>query len=265
MHYLDEGPKDAPVMLCVHGNPTWSFYWRELVRAFSDRFRVIVPDHIGCGFSDKPQKWTYRLADHVENLTTLVETLNLQNITLVVHDWGGAIGMGVATAQSKRFSHLVVTNTAAFLSQKIPFSIASVKIPIFGTFAVRGLNGFSRIAAIRAPKNKLSAVAKKGLLLPYNSWANRIATLRFVEDIPLRKSHPSYSTLEKIDLSLQTLSNKPMLICWGDHDFCFTPAFRKIWQERFPEAKVHAWSDVGHYIMEDAPKRVITAMENFLF
>jgi pimeloyl-ACP methyl ester carboxylesterase len=94
MHVLDEGPRDAPVLLCLHGNPTWSFYWRRVVKAFSDRYRVVVPDHIGCGLSDKPQDWPYRLRGHVDNVVRLTETLGLSNVTLVVHDWGGAIGMG---------------------------------------------------------------------------------------------------------------------------------------------------------------------------
>ena len=106
MHYLDEGPKDAPIMLCVHGNPTWSFYWRSLVEHFAGQYRVVVPDHIGCGLSDKPQDWDYRLAQHVGNLQQLVEHLDADDITLVVYDWGGAIGMGVATAQPERFAGL---------------------------------------------------------------------------------------------------------------------------------------------------------------
>ena len=109
MHYLDEGPKDAPVILAVHGNPTWSFYWRALISAFSEEYRVVVPDHIGCGLSDKPQDWPYRLADHISNLEKLVAHLDLQNIILVVHDWGGAIGMGFATENAERISALVIT------------------------------------------------------------------------------------------------------------------------------------------------------------
>ena len=89
MAYLDEGPKDAPVLLMLHGNPTWSFYYRNLVKAFSDRYRVIVPDHLGCGRSDKPANYPYRLENHIENVGRLVDTLQLDDINLVVHDWGG--------------------------------------------------------------------------------------------------------------------------------------------------------------------------------
>lgn len=264
MHYLDVGPKDAPVMLCVHGNPTWSFYWRRLVQRFSDRFRVIVPDHIGCGLSDKPQGWPYRLEGHVDNLRLLVDTLDLRDITLVVHDWGGAIGFGVATRRPERFTRFVVTNTAAFRSSQIPLSIATCKLPIYGPLAVRGLNGFARVATIRAPAKPLDPVAKEGLLLPYGSWADRIATLRFVQDIPMQPTHPSYDELTRVEAGLGQLKAKPMLLLWGEKDFCFTPAFREEWQRRFPAAECHPWTDVGHYVMEDAPDRVIEAMEGWL-
>jgi cis-3-alkyl-4-acyloxetan-2-one decarboxylase len=264
LHYLDEGPRDGPVLLCLHGNPTWSFYWREVVKRFSDRYRVVVPDHIGCGFSDKPQDWGYKLDDHVGNVERLVEHLDLQGVTLVVHDWGGAIGMGLATRQPERIKALVVTNTAAFRSHEIPPSIAACRIPVIGTLAVRGFNGFAWVATWKATAGGLNRDVKDGLLHPYDSWANRIATLRFVEDIPLKPSHPSYDTLLDIEQGLSGLTDRPMLILWGDDDFCFTPTFREEWQRRFPSAQVQAWDDVGHYVMEDAPERVVGAMETFL-
>ena len=94
MHYLDEGPRDAPIVLMVHGNPTWSFFYRNLIELLRDRYRVIVPDHMGCGFSDKPQDYPYRLADHVSNVEKLLDHLQIEKHSLVLHDWGGAIGMG---------------------------------------------------------------------------------------------------------------------------------------------------------------------------
>lgn len=180
MHYLDEGPRDAPVILALHGNPTWSFYWRALVAGLRDRYRVIVPDHIGCGLSEKPLDWSYQLADHVRNIQYLVENLGLKDITLVVHDWGGAIGMGVAAERPELFRRFVITNTAAFLSKAIPPSIALCKIPGFGALAVRGLNGFCLAATVRAVERTLSPEAREGLLFPYDSWAHRVAIHRFV-------------------------------------------------------------------------------------
>lgn len=262
-HVVDEGPSDAPVILCVHGNPTWSFYWRKVVSRYSDHYRVVVPDHIGCGMSDKPQGWPYRLEGHVDNLVNIIDTLDLHNITLMVHDWGGAIGMGAATKRPDRIRRIVVTNTAAFHSTEIPFSIATCRIPVYGPLAVRGFNGFARVATIRAANKPLSAAAKSGLLAPYNSWANRIATLRFVEDIPLAPDHPSWRELGRIDDSIGIFADTPMTICWGDADFCFTPSFRKEWERRFPSAEVHHWEDVGHYVIEDAPDRFFAVVDSF--
>ena len=262
LHYLDEGAGE--VILAVHGNPTWSFYWRKLITTYADRYRVVIPDHIGCGLSDKPQDWPYQLAGHRDNLVRLIEHLDLRDITLVVHDWGGAIGMAAAAKLPDRIRRLVITNTAAFRSQSIPASIASCRIPVFGSLAVRGLNGFARVATWRASAKTLAPDVRDGLLMPYNSWANRIATLRFVEDIPLKSGHPSYATLTETEEGLAQFRDRPMLICWGDDDFCFTPEFRKEWQERFPDAEVHAWADVGHYVMEDAGDRMVEKMTDFL-
>lgn len=263
LHYIEEGNEIDGCVVAVHGNPTWSFYWRALVPAFSDRHRVIIPDHIGCGLSDKPQDWPYQLADHIDNLCALITHVDAKKITLVVHDWGGAIGMGMAGRMPERIERIVVTNTAAFRSQEIPLSIASCRIPLFGMLAVRGGNAFAGVATWRATAKGLSAEAKKGLLFPYNNWHNRIATLRFVEDIPLKPSHPSYATLVAVEEKLAQLQSHPMIICWGEQDFCFTPNFRKEWQRRFPKAAVHAWEDVGHYVMEDAPERVIDCIRNW--
>jgi len=265
---IDEGPRDADVLLCLHGNPTWSFYWREIVAKFADRYRVVVPDHIGCGMSDKPQDWPYRLRGHVDNVLSVIEQLGLgdrpQRITLLVHDWGGAIGMGVATLRPDLFRRFVVTNTAAWPSPRIPPSIAVCKIPGFGALAVRGFNGFARAAVIRATHRGLSEIAQTGLLWPYQSWQDRIATLRFVEDIPMGSWHPSWVELSRIGGSLALLAERPMLLCWGNDDFCFTPKFLAEWRERFPKARVNAWDDVGHYVMEDAPERVVALVEAFL-
>lgn len=263
MHYIDEGPRDGPVIVAVHGNPTWSFYWRRLVDAFKDTHRVVVMDHIGCGLSDKPQDWPYRLGGHRDNLLALVEHLDLQAVTLVVHDWGGAIGMAMAARAPERIARLIVTNTAAFRSQDIPFSIATCRWPVFGPLMVRGLNAFARAAIVRATHTSLPAPVKQGLVLPYDSWANRIATLRFVEDIPLREDHPSYAALLEAEEGLAQFTDRPMLICWGDGDFCFTATFRAEWERRFPDAEVHAWPEVGHYVMEDAHGRVISLIRDF--
>jgi len=258
-HYVDEGPIDAPPVLCVHGNPTWSFLYRRVVRELSPTRRVVAPDHLGCGLSEKPQGWSYRLADHVDNLERLVLALDLRRITLVVHDWGGAIGAGFAVRHPERIERLFVMNTAAFPAARIPRRIAVCRTPGLGPLMVRGLNAFAHAAvhmAVERPGAMTPAV-RKGLLAPYASWGERVAVQRFVEDIPMSPTHPSYATLQRIDRGLRRLRDRPVRLAWGMRDWCFTPAFLEMWERRFPLAETLRVEDAGHYLLEDAPERVI--------
>ncbi|MFN7803102.1 MAG: alpha/beta fold hydrolase, partial [Planctomycetaceae bacterium] len=237
LHYVDEGRGE--VLLCVHGNPTWSFAWRNVIRRFRDRYRVIALDHLGCGFSSKPQAYPYRLANHIANLQTLIDHLQLRQITLVAHDWGGAIGMGAAGQRPELFSQLILMNTGAFRSQAIPWRIAVCRWPLLGPLGVRGFNLFARAALSMAVEHreKLTPAIRRGLLAPYGNWQDRVAIQRFVEDIPLNPSHPSYATLVDVESGLQRLQGHPLLLIWGERDWCFTPAFREEFQRRFPQAE----------------------------
>lgn len=264
MHVLDEGPRGGPVVLALHGNPTWSFYWRALVAELGGACRVVVPDHIGCGLSDKPADWSYRLEDHIGNVVRLIEALDLRDITLVVHDWGGAIGFGAAARLPERFARFVVTNTAAFRSPDIPPSIAACRIPGLGALMVRGFNGFVWAATWRTTCRPLDPLVKRGLILPYDSWEHRVAIHRFVQDIPMSPSHPSWGTLAAVEDGLLSLVGKPMHLVWGDADWCFSPKFRAEWERRFPEARLSHWADVGHYVMEDAPERVLPIVREIM-
>ena len=264
MHYLDQGPEDAAPLLCLHGNPTWSFFFRRFARELAGAHRMIVPDHVGCGLSDKPQDWPYTLEQHVLDLERLVLALDLRRITLVLHDWGGAIGMGLARRHPDRIARLLVLNTAAFPSRAIPLRISICRIPVLGELAVRGLGGFSRAALGMAVEKPLSRAARRAYLAPYDSWKNRVATLAFVHDIPLDPGHPSYSELRAIGDALAGFADRPACIVWGERDWCFTPAFREEWQRRLPAAEVHPLADAGHYVMEDAGERVIAIAREFL-
>ena len=265
MHYVDEGNPDAPPILMLHGNPTWSFYYRHLIAAFRDTHRVIVPDHIGCGKSDKPQDYPYRLAQHVQNVERLVDRLDLRDVTLVVHDWGGAIGFGLAARQAARFRRFVVLNTAAF-SGHLPLRIALCRIPLLGSFVVRTFNGFAGSAVRMACKNRarMTPDVVAGYLAPYRSYRDRIAILRFIQDIPTKPSHPTYDLIQSIDASLQQFRDHPMLICWGERDFCFNESFLQDWSRRFPSAQIHRFKDAGHYVLEDAHERIIPPMQEFV-
>ena len=266
MHYVDEGEGDAVVM--VHGNPTWSFYYRRLIGHLSGSgFRAIAPDHIGCGLSDKPQDYPYRLATHVDNLEELLDRhLGLTRTHLVLHDWGGAIGMGYAVRHPERIGRVVVLNTAAFHLPRCPWRIRLCMVPCLGEVAVRLCNGFARAALRMATRRRelFTRAVRSGYLAPYRTYRDRVAHLAFVRDIPLGPSHPTWPILAGIDEGLGELKDKPVLACWGLRDFVFTEEFLEGWRTRFPNAQVHRFPDAGHYVLEDAHEAILPMIEQFL-
>lgn len=264
MHYIDEG--EGPPLLMVHGNPTWSFYWRRLVQAFRGRYRVVALDHVGCGLSDKPQAYPYTLQRHIENLSELVTRLGLSRTTLVAHDWGGAIGLGTVLAHRNRFGALVLLNTGAFPPPYIPWRIRACRIPWLGTWAIRRWNLFAQAAvrmAVATPKNVPPNV-RAGLLAPYDSWDHRVAIDRFVKDIPGSPGHPTWKTLADMAEQLGELADWPVQLIWGMQDWCFRPACLDRFLDLFPNADVRRLEAASHYVMEDAPEEVTECMESFL-
>lgn len=270
-HYLDEGEGQGEPIVMVHGNPTWSFYYRNLVLALRDSNRIIASDHIGCGLSDKPDdsRYDYRLRRRAQDLETLLDHLSInKDITLVLHDWGGMIGMAYATWHPERIKRLVILNTSAFhlpSNKSFPWPLWICRNSALGAGLVRGLNAFSR-AAIRvcAKAQPLSAEVRAAYLTPYDSWANRIAILRFVQDIPLRPGDPSYDLVSEVQESLHRFAAIPMLICWGEKDFVFDHHFLDEWTRRFPQAEVHRYPDAGHFVLEDKSHEVIEVVNGFL-
>jgi haloalkane dehalogenase len=262
--YVDEGRGE--VLLLVHGNPTWSFYWRELIAALAPRYRVIAVDHVGCGRSDKPRRFPYVLARHVDNLSRFVRRLDLADITLLAHDWGGPIGLGAALVEPRRFARFVMFNTAAFLGGRMPWRIRACRTPLVGRLAVQGLNAFARAALRMAvcKHERMTPAVRAGLLAPYDSWRHRQAIYRFVADIPRSPRHPSYATLDRIAEGLPSLAAQPWMFIWGMSDWCFTPDFLERFLQRFPQAEVHRLHDAGHYVVEDAHERIVPLVEKFL-
>lgn len=265
MHYVDEGDDTTnPVILAVHGNPTWSFYWRSAVSRFRQSNRVVAVDHIGCGLSEKPQQYDYCLNQHAQNLAKLIEHLDLHNIMLLAHDWGGAIGLLTLTRHLDRFSHVVLLNTGAFPPPFIPARIAACRIPFLGTLGMRGLNLFAKAAITMAmSRRRLTKNASRGLLAPYDSWANRVAIDQFVKDIPRSESHRTWQVLEKLESDLANV-NLPAKFIWGMRDWCFTPECLYRLQRAMGHAETVEIEDAGHYVMEDATDEVLAAIESFM-
>lgn len=265
LHYLDEGGGEQ-ALLMVHGNPTWSFYWRNLLAATRGRFRVVVPDHLGCGLSDKPQRYPYSLQQHTANLVDLIEFLDLRQITLFAHDWGGAIGLNAVRARPDRFERFVLFNTGAFPPPRVPRRIAICRTPLIGTTAMRGFNLFAR-AAQRMATNRphgLDADVLAGLIAPYDSWPNRVGINAFVRDIPLTRRHRTYAELATLESFLRDMTYKPTQLIWGMQDWCFDKSCLERLREIFPDAAVHRIEDAGHWVVEDAPDQVIDVVNEFL-
>lgn len=269
LHYINEGQGEPVVM--VHGNPSWSFYYRNLVSELSQSHQCIVPDHIGTGLSDKPDDagYDYTLSNRIDDLEALLESLGiLENITLVVHDWGGMIGMGYAARHPERIKRLVFLNTAAFHlpnSKPFPLGLRICRDTLLGTVLVRGFNAFSSAASYVGVKRKpMPSEVRKAYVAPFNSWANRISTLRFVQDIPLKEGDRNYQLVSDIEASLAKFTQVPTLICWGLQDFVFDKHFLAVWRQKMPHAEIHEFADCGHYILEDAKDEVIGHIKQFM-
>lgn len=270
MHYVDEGPRKGPVVLMLHGNPTWSFYWRRLIKALRGTHRVIAPDHIGCGKSDKPddRRYPYRIERRIQDVEALVTELDLGELTLMVHDWGGMIGMGWADRHPDQVSRLVLLNTAAFglpASKRMPPSLWLARNTGLGAVLVRGFNAFARGATYLAvTRRPLSKAVAAGLVAPYDSWANRRAVLRFVQDIPLQPGDPGFEIITEVGERLGQFDDRPVLICWGARDFVFDDHFLRVWQQKLPHAAVHRFADAGHYVLEDAGEEIEALVREFM-
>ena len=208
----------------LHGNPTWSFYWRTLIPDLRRKYRVIVPDHIGCGLSDKPEEYPYTLEQHISNLEALLDGLEVNSLSLVMHDWGGGIGMGYATRHPGCIKRLVVCNTAAFFKPVLYWPIRLSRTPLIGDLIVRGLNAFALGALVigTSQHKRFTPAVRKGYLAPYGSWRERVAILRFVRDIPMAPEHPTRKTIDDIEARLPSLRSKPLMALWGADDPVFT-------------------------------------------
>jgi haloalkane dehalogenase len=190
-----------------------------------------------------------------------------KDVTLVVHDWGGMIGLGAAVRRPERIARVVLLNTAAFHLPKtkaLPGRLRLARDTSLGALLVERFNAFSRGAAFFGVKRPLAPDVARALTAPYDTPANRIATLRFVQDIPLGPGDAAWSIVEETGRQLHRLEGKPMLLAWGLRDFVFDRAFYDEFVRRFPRAAAHAFEDAGHYVLEDAHERIVPLAREFL-
>ncbi|WP_202843672.1 alpha/beta fold hydrolase [Luteimonas saliphila] len=275
LHYLDEGPRDGEVVVALHGNPSWSYCWRHLVHGLRDRYRVIVPDHVGMGLSDKPDddadalpRYDYTLQSRVDDLAALLAHLGVDGpMTLAVHDWGGMIGFGWALSHTAQVRRLVVLNTAAFPmppGKPMPWQIALGRDYHVGELLIRGFNAFSAGASRFGVERMMSREVRRAYVAPYDSWKNRISTVRFMQDIPLTERDRAWPLVAESGRRLGEYADRPAFLGWGLKDFVFDRDFLARFRTALPQAEVHTFEDAGHYVLEDKHEVLVPEIRAFL-
>ena len=290
LSYLDEGPRDGEVVVMLHGNPSWSYYWRHLVLglrgpasgtpadgkpASTKSYRCIVPDQVGMGLSDKPDdaadaspRYAYTLQSRVDDLTALLDSLGITGpVTLAVHDWGGMIGFGWALSHMSQVKRLVILNTAAFplpAAKLMPWQLSLGRDSRIGGFLIRAFNLFARGAAWLGTERRLPAAVRRAYIAPYAGWRNAISTLRFMQDIPLREGDPAWALVAEAGRRLPEFADRPAFIGWGLRDFVFDRHFLDGFRSALPGAEVHAFDDANHYVLEDRHEVLVPAIRRFL-
>ncbi len=274
MHYIDEGPADGRPVVMAHGNPTWGYLYRHFVGALTEAgFRAIVPDHLGFGRSDKPdQPELYTIGRHAERFEGLLQSLDLDEATVVCQDWGGPISLYWATEHPDRVRSLFILNTFAHRPRgevKLPMALRLFRLPGVGEAMVKGLHFFVRGFLFNAGikhKDRLTPEVKRAYLAPHRTWASRTPILVFPREIPEGPEGEVSDLTAGIEAGLQKhFRDKPVKIMWAMADIAFTPEMiDELWLDTFPAAEVTRLDDAGHYLQEDAHERIVPALIGFL-
>ncbi|WP_460815056.1 alpha/beta fold hydrolase [Luteimonas pelagia] len=275
MSCVDEGPRDGEVVVMLHGNPSWSYYWRHLVCGLRGRYRCLAPDHVGMGLSDKPDdapgaspRYDYTLQSRIEDLDALLDALGIDGpVTLAVHDWGGMVGLGWALRDPSRVRRLVVLNTATFPlpeNKPLPSALRFGRDSALAAFLIRAFNAFAWTAAHVGVGRPMPGAVRRAYLAPYDSWRNRIATLRFVQDIPLDARDRAWSLVEAAGRRLHAFADRPVFIGWGLADFVFDKRCLDVYRAAWPQAQVHAFEHADHYVLEDEHALLVPKIREFL-
>lgn len=266
MSVLDDGPEGAQeTILFHHGNPSWSFLWRHLLHpAIQAGHRVVAPDMIGLGMSEKPLAPAYHsLNRHILNLEDAIRRLELDDLTMVLHDWGGPIGMGVATRMPDRIRRIVVANTLAFApTSERSFSLwhKALANPIGRVLGVSG-NLVGRTAFRLGVREEMDDEVREAYQWPLAERGGRIAAQRLVEMVPDGPAHPSAETLRSMQEDYPELGDVPLLVLWADRDPVMPPKLAEKWPEHFPQADVrHVSNEAGHFWQEDDPEAFLEPM-----
>ncbi len=259
VHYVDEGT--GPVLLLVHGNPTWSFLYRHLIRRLRGRFRCVAVDHPGFGLSRPSADYDFLPASHARVLEGFVRALDLTGLTLMVQDWGGPTGLWVAGRQPERVRAVVLGNTWAWPIDGDPHFERFSRMmggPI-GGFAIRHFNAFVNLMIpMNTKRRKLSRTEMAAYRGPLSSPEARMRSHIFPREIL-----GSSSFLAEVEAGLPRVADRPALIVWGDRDIAFLARERERFEGIFPEHRTVILEGAGHYIQEDSPDEIAAAVERW--
>lgn len=266
LHYVDEGPRDGRPLLFLHGNPTWSYYWRRPIAELSARgHRCIALDHMGFGRSDKPPRLSaYSLRRHVDNALAFVDALGLDDVTVVGHDWGGPIGLGAMLERLERLRAVVLINTWAWeLPSFLPAFLREFRTEGLGEILALGGNLFVESIPGGMARRDVDPAMMEAYRAPFPDYWSRAGTLAFQREIPLTERDRSAPVMAAIQQGLTRL-HQPVLLVWGMRDPVFQPVFLDQWRELFPDAETVELEDASHFVVEDRPDAVVSAIERFL-
>jgi acyl-CoA synthetase (AMP-forming)/AMP-acid ligase II/pimeloyl-ACP methyl ester carboxylesterase len=262
MHYIDEGT--GPVVLLLHGNPTWSFLYRNVIRELRDSFRLIAPDFLGCGLSDRTPGVRFKAIDRINQLEEFVRALGITKFSIVMHDWGGPLGTGFMLRTLDSVERIVYLNTTLTETESLPPIIKLAAMPVIGKALTRHTATFVRLTTSMGAYTRLTPDIKDGYLAPYATRKQRDAIWDFVDDIPFDASHPTYSQMVEIAAGLPKVAQKPVKIIWGLRDPCFHREMLSKVAGHFPNAEILEIGDASHLVLDDAPHIAIPAIKEFL-
>lgn len=261
LHYVDEGPPESPPFLFVHGNPTWSYMWRRPIAELSSERRCLAFDHMGFGRSDKPPHLSaYPLERHIANALELIDQLDLRDVTLVAHDWGGPIGLGAMLERSERLRAVVLINTWAWeLPSFLPPFLREFRTEGLGEILALGGNLFVESIPGGMAHRAIDGAVMEAYRAPFPDYWSRVGVLAFQREIPLTERDRSARLMGSIHERLDRI-DVPVTLIWGMRDRVFQPMFLDQWLEIFPSATAIRLEDAAHFVLEDRPDAVIDAL-----
>lgn len=260
LHYIDEG--QGEILLFVHGTPSWSFDYRNVILALRDRYRCVAIDHIGFGLSEKPKDYDYSTRNHSQTLETFILENDLKDLTLVVHDFGGPIALNVAIRHPERVKRLVIMNSWLWSSLDDPEFVKFSRIlkhPLI-TLAYRYFN-FSPKFVLPSSfgDNKLPKQLLSQYTSPFKTSDERNGVLAFVRSLVADQDW-----FEGLWQQRYVISGKPTLFVWGMKDPVIKPHYLGKFQSGFPYAQTVALETCGHFPQEEQPAMVSQAIAEFL-